>query len=126
MRYVVGVLTTKNDNDTITAIALTWFSHPPPFSIHGMTLDYMRQRLLAVVRTTNVTTEKAINAALQRTAEKLYIKKRCPNPVNDDPALNVIIQPKDSQYKFCFPVTVQKNHWLLTGAKRAITDWPEI
>ena len=126
MRYVVGVITTENGNSTSTAVALTWFHTRPPFSSHGMTMDFMRQRLLAIIKTNGSTPEQAINAALQRTAEKLFTKSLTLNPLNGDPALHTIIQPKNSNCNICFPFTVQKKHWLLTGAKRALEAWPQM
>lgn len=126
MRYVVGIITKEHSNGSSTAVAATWFHTPPPFRVHGMTLAFMKQNLLAIVKTHTSSPDKAINSALQRTAEKLFIKNLTANPVNGDPALHVIIQPKNERYRICFPYTVQKKHWLLTGAKRALDTWPRI
>jgi hypothetical protein len=125
MRYVVGVRTTEHKDGSSTAVAVTWFNTSPPFSVHGMTLEFMRQRLLAVVRTDSSSPQKAINAALQRTAEKLYVRQLTLNPVNGDPAFSIVIQPKNHKCDIRFPFKTQKKHWLLTGAKRALDAWPE-
>ena len=126
MRYVVGIKTKEHKDGSSTAVAVTWFNSAPPFSVHGMTLGFMKRNLLAVVKTRNSTPEQSINAALQRTAEKLYTKKLALNPVNGDPAFHIVIQPKNERCEICFPCTIQKKHWLLTGAKRALDAWPEM
>ncbi len=124
MRYVVGIRTIDKKDGPSIAIALTWFNSAPPFSVHGMSLKFMRRRLLATVKTQNATAELAINAALQRSAEKLYLKQLIPNPVNGDPAFSIILQPKNQHCEVCYPFKIQKKHWLLTGAKRAYDTWP--
>lgn len=126
MRYVVGIRTKEHSDGSSTAVAVAWFNSPPPFSVHGMTLEFMKQNLLGVVKTHTSSPEKAINAALQRISEKLFTKNLTLNPLNGDPAFHIIVQPKNENCDICFPHTVQKKHWLLTGAKRALDTWPRM
>lgn len=126
MRYVVGIRTKEHSDGSSTAVALAWFNSPPPFNVHGMTLKFMKRNLLAVVKTHAISPEESINAALQRTAEKLFTKNLATNPINGDPAFHIIVQPKNENCNICFPHTVQKKHWLLTGAKRALDTWPRM
>lgn len=125
MRFLVG-LAIKQD-EPVTVAATCWYQRTRPhFSTYAMTLSHMREKLLALVHTVGPDVETTVDAALFRVAEKLYLKEKIANPDNGDPPIRVYVPPGFKDFTFKYPHEVKRNHWLLTGAKRALAEWNEI
>jgi len=83
----------------------------------------MRDKLPALVLTQNTHIEAAVDAALMRVTEKLFMKEKILNPVNGDAPLQLLTPLKYPGYTFKYPHEAVRTHWLLTAAKRALTEW---
>lgn len=62
-----------------------------------------------------------INAACSRTIEHLLIKHLI--VPSNPPQVELITKPILARKTFIIPVVKAKNHWLLTAADYALSDW---
>lgn len=112
----------KEHNGKVTVAATAWFAGTPVFNTHGMTLEHMQDKLLSVVFVENSNKIKAINAAAQRTLEKLFIRKVISLPQVDDNDITLFIPPRLKKHTFVIPHQLETKHWLIRGAARALAE----
>jgi len=113
----------KEQNKKVAVAATAWFANTPVFKTHGMTLDYMRNKLLSVVFVENPNKINAINAAVQRTLEKLYIRRILELPQAEGNDILLFVPPRFKNSVFIVPHKVETKHWLIRGATRALAEW---
>lgn len=122
MRYSVGLAI--NEGPPVTVSATCWPAGVEPhFSTYAMSRSFMRDKLLALVLTQNEPLEAAVNAALMRVAEKLFLKEKIANPQNGDPPFRLILPLKYKKHRFKYPHEAVRSHWLITASKRALEEW---
>lgn len=122
MAIYVGIAVKEHDGIFIAATT-AWFSNTPVFGTTGMTLTYMREKLLSVVITENTDKLKAVSAATNRTLEKLFIRRIIPLPRADGSGVILFIPPSLKKQTFPAPTRVETKHWLVRGARRALAEW---
>jgi len=122
MAIYVGIAVKEHDEKFVTA-ATAWFSNTPVFSTTGMTLAYMKEKLLSVVVTENPDKLKSIRAATNRTLEKLYIRRIIPLPRADGSDVILFVPPSLKTEEFPASTRVETKHWLIRGARRALSEW---
>lgn len=122
MSIYIGIAVTKHDNKFVVA-ATTWFSGTPVFNTVGMTLDYMKEKLLSVVITENTDKVIALRAAANRTLERLYIRRIIPLPRAEGSDVVLFVTPSLKKYNYPVPIKVETKHWLVRGARRALAEW---
>ena len=122
MGFYIGTAI-KEYNGKYVVAATCWFAGIPLFSTRGMTLPYMKEKLLSVVIVQAKGDVKAINAAAQRTLERLFIKRivQLPKPPNKN--ITLLIPPSMKKHEFIFKHKSDAKHWLVRGAKRALAEW---
>lgn len=112
----------KEHAEKFTVAAISWFANTPVFNIHGMTLEHMQNKLLSVVFVENLNKIKAINAAAQRTLEKLFIRKIISLPQAEGNDIILFIPPRLKKHTFVIPYQLETKHWLIRGATRALAE----
>ncbi len=122
MAIYVGIAVKEHD-ETYVVAATAWFSNTPVFNTTGMTLDYMRDKLLSMVVTENPDKHKAIKAAANRTLEKLYIRRIIPLPRVNGSDVILFVPPSLKKEEFPIKSKVETKHWLVRGARRALAEW---
>jgi hypothetical protein len=103
--------------------AVTWYNAQPDFSTHGMTIPYMKQVLLSVVFTHAENLKTAVNAAAQRTVEKLFIRRILIPGKERTPQIELLVRPALKNENFVLPHCPKAQHWLLNAADRALDAW---
>lgn len=122
MAIYVGIAVKKHDEKFVTA-ATAWFANTPVFNTTGMTLGYMKEKLLSVVITENPDKLKSIHAATNRTLEKLFIRRIIPLPRASGSDVILFVPPSLKSHEFPAPTQVETKHWLIRGAQRALAEW---
>jgi hypothetical protein len=124
MRQIQTAIATLQDvpNQHIVA-AVTWYNAQPNFSTHGMTIPYMRETLLSVVFTSGGGLVKTVNAAAQRTVERLFIRRVLIPGTEGTPQLELLVRPALKRETFVLPSCPKVQHWLLNAADRALDAW---
>jgi len=122
MQYAIGIATKLLDTGEYAAAAVAYHNIKPPFSTRGMTIKYMQSHLLSLVNVTNTCEKTAVEAAVQRTFELLFLKKQIANPQNSYPPVQVYTTKKFKTKRLSFRHKTPKTHWLLTGAKRTLEE----
>ena len=121
MAIYVGVAFKEHD-EKVAVAATAWFTNTPVFNTHGMTLERMRDKLLSIVFVENPNKINAINAAVQRTLEKLFIRRVIPLPQAEGNDITLFIPPRLKKHKFVIPHQIETKHWLIRGAARALAE----
>jgi len=103
--------------------AVTWYNAQPDFSTHGMTIPYMKKVLLAVIFTQGESLRTAINAAAQRTVERLFVKRILIPGKERIPQIELLVKPVLKNETFLLPHCPKAQHWLLNAADRALDAW---
>jgi hypothetical protein len=103
--------------------AVTWYNTQPDFSTHGMTIPYMKKVLLAVVFTQGEVLRAAVNAAAQRTVEKLFVRRILIPGKERTPQIELLVKPTLKNETFILPHCPKAQHWLLNAADRALDAW---
>ena len=112
----------KEQGGKVHVAATSWFANTPVFTTHGMTLDHMRDKLLSVVFIENINKINAINAAAQRTLEKLFVRKIITLPQAEGNDIIIFIPPRLKKHVFVIPRQLETKHWLIRGAVRALAE----
>ncbi len=124
MRLHTAVAVSKETAQDVIVLAASWFKNvEPPFVTRGMTLPYMRDNLPALIVVHGSETVPAINAACNRTIERLLVRKLI--TPNNPPEIELLVRPALDKNLFILPHTKTKKHWLLNAATRGLQDWIE-
>lgn len=124
MRFQTAVAVSKETSQDILVLAVSWFKNiDPNFVTRGMTLPYMRENLPSLVVIHGSQVVPAVNAACNRTIEKLLIKKLI-TPSNP-PEIELLLKPALSKNMYVLPHVKTKRHWLLNAATKGLQDWIE-
>jgi hypothetical protein len=121
MAIYVGIAFKEHDGK-IAVAATSWFANTPVFNTHGMTLERMQDKLLSVIFVENPDKIKAINAAAQRTLEKLFVRKIISLPQAEGNDVILFIPPRLKKHTFVIPHQLETKHWLIRGAARALAE----
>jgi hypothetical protein len=119
--FQTGIAVVKEGSQILVAAATWYKSIEPTFTTRGLTLEYMKDNLAAIVIVRGDKTTTTINTACNRTIESLLIK-RMVVPSNP-PKVELLIKPALSKGTYVFPHSKTTTHWLLTAAEYALTDW---
>lgn len=122
MGFSIGIAL-KEYHGKFVVMAACWFTGTPVFNTRGMTLPYMQDKLLSIVVTKAPDEVTAINAAAQRTLEKLYIKRVIKIPPAPGTEITLLVPPYLKKNTFIVPHKPDAKHWLVRGAKRALAEW---
>jgi hypothetical protein len=122
MQFILGIATKQLATEEYIATGITYYGTKPAFSTRGMTLSFMENHLLSVVHITHEDELKAINSVIQRTFEVLYLKSLIANPINGTPSITIYTKKKYSNNRLVVRHKTLNNHWILTGAKRALEE----
>ena len=123
MRYVVGVHTVIKTDDLFAAIAVAWRSNISDIENRARVSSQELSRLVLVQAVTYHSDERdAINSALIRLSEKLYIRGLVANPVHGDPSLHVVTRPKQRNTRLAYPHTVDGETIAVRGASRLLKE----
>lgn len=121
MRYLISVCTTTQETGFTKAIAVAWHNRILTQENEArLTSEVIEKYTLVKAITEHQDAETALNAALSRVAEKLFLRGLVPNPVNGAPPFRVIAPPKHSKAKLQYPHETQKTHVTLKGALRLL------
>lgn len=124
MMYNTGIAVHTLEEDEFLVAAATWSSSlRPHFSTREITLPYAKKNLPALVIVQNYGLINTINAACQRTIERLLIRTRF--RTSQPPTVQLLVRPTFFKYRFVFPHIKKKYHWLLTAADSALFDYWE-
>lgn len=118
MPLLIGIA----NNPPFTAGAC-YHPEPPDIRIKGMPLPYLRRKLFGVVVIINEDTKAAMNTVIHRVFEKITIRG-----IEDEEllrSLTLIGKPALKKHRYILPFSPMQNHWLMTVAERAITEWKE-
>ena len=122
MLFQTGIAVSQESNLDVFVSAVTWFkSGDPPFAIRGMTFPYIKENLLSVVIVQNNELKKTIDAACNRTIEKLLIQRYL-KPGNQIP-IELLVKPVLAKKRFMLPSCKTKTHWLLNAANITLEAW---
>lgn len=122
MRFTIGIATKQRLDGSFMVCASTWFSRKPDFSLSKANIEEMRKTLISFVYVEGKREPIAVNTAITRTVEQLFLRGLIANPLNDYPPI-IIHAPAStrvvsSQYKF----TPAKGCWLINCSKRALEE----
>lgn len=122
MRFTIGIATKQKLDGTFMVCASTWFAKKPKFSLSKANIEEMRKELISLVYVECNREPIAVNTAITRTVEQLFLRGLIANPLNDYPPI-IIHAPAStrvvsSQYKF----TPAKGCWLINCSKRALEE----
>ena len=122
MRFTIGVYTKQKLDGTFMVCAATWFAQKPDFSLSKADVAQMRKELISLVCVEGKREATAINTAITRTLEQMFLRGLVANPLNDYPPI-IIHAPAtarviSSQYR-CTPV---RCCWLMNCSKRALEE----
>jgi len=124
MRFQTAVAVSKETPRDVLVLATSWFKNiEPPFVTRAMTLPYMKENLASLVFIHGSDLVPAVNAACNRTVERLLIK-RLITPSNP-PEIELLVKPLISKNMYILPHTKTKRHWLLNAAVKGLQDWIE-
>jgi hypothetical protein len=87
MRFTIGIYTKAKLDGTFMVCASTWFSKKPDYSLANASVAEMRKSLIALVCTEGKKESTAINSAVARTIEQLFVRGLIANPLNDYPPI---------------------------------------
>jgi hypothetical protein len=100
-----------------------YYPEPPELKIKGMPLPYLRRKLLGVAIVLNEDPQTAINTVIHRVFEKLTLR----GIENEEllRSLTLVGKPALKKNRYILPFVPAQNHWLITVAERAISEWKE-
>lgn len=123
MRFIIGIHVKEKLDGSIMVCAAAWHARKPTFSLANATVSEMKQKLLSLVCTESKKESVAINAAISRCVEQLFIMGYIANPLNDYPPIIVhapaAARVTQTQYRF----TPVRGCWLMNCAKRALEEF---
>lgn len=122
MSFYIGTAVLQRDDEYVVT-ATCWFSGTPVFNTRGMTLPFMQQKLLSVITVRNKNAVAGINAAANRTVERLFIRKLVKLPSNTPEDVVLLVPPYLKKNSFVVKHIPDAQHWLVRGAKRATAEW---
>jgi hypothetical protein len=124
MRFQTAVAVSKETQQDVLVMAASWFKNiDPTFVTRAMTLPYMGENLPSIVVVHGSELVPAVNAACNRTVEKLLIKKLI--TPNNPPEIELLLKPVLSKNLYILPHVKTKRHWLLNAAIRGLQAWIE-
>lgn len=124
MRFQTAIAVSQETSQDVLVMAASWFKNiDPTFVTRAMTLPYMRENLPAIVFIHGSEVIPAVNAACNRTLEKLLIKKLI--TPNNPPEIELLLKPALSKNMYVLPHKKTKRHWLLNAAVRGLHAWIE-
>lgn len=122
MTLMTGIAVNKESSQDIFVSAVTWFRYrDPDFPTRGLTLPYMKKNLPSVVIVRGEDLISTVNTACNRTIEKLLIAKHI--YPQSPPLVRLIVRAALRKKRFVLPHDVEKSHWLLTAADKAMQEW---
>ena len=121
MNFNIAIAPYSNTPTEFIIAALAYYQHPPYFSTYRMSLPYMREKMCAVVFIQHHTLVSGINTAVNRTIEKLLIRKLL-TPENP-PQVCLLVKPSLRGLSFVIPHTIVSKHWLLSATQKALNLW---
>lgn len=123
MRFTIGISTKQKLDGSYIVCAATWFAQKPSFKLTDADIDEMKKALLSLVFTENRKESTAINSAIARSVERLFLRELIANPENGYPPI-IIHAPSQARvvstkHKF----TPARGCWLMNCAKNAIEEY---
>jgi hypothetical protein len=119
MRFVIGICQAKLPNKgPYIAVATAWaISSLPPFNIQKTSVQELRTSAAASAVTSNWDEVVTLEACLQRTLEKMYLKNLIANPLNDHPPAIVILrEPVYLSVKY----ETDADHWVIQCTRKVL------
>jgi len=102
-------------------IGLHMFQTPEnTYAVSGLAVLESSCVVLCKCITLNVLPPKALNAALARLAEKLYLARHIPSP--DLTNLAIYAKPHCRPYVTHAPLQIVRSHWTITEARKCLTS----
>jgi hypothetical protein len=121
MDFNIGIAPyTVDDNEFIVA-ALTYYARDPDFSLYRLDLPAARKHFCSVVFIQQADLVKGVNAAINRSVEKLLIKGLI--VPEKQPHTEILVRPALRGLEFVLPHKVVQKHWLLNATQKALTLW---
>lgn len=121
MNFHIGIAPHIIDSDDFIVAALAYYQKVPGFSLYGMSLPYMRENFGSVVFIRQTSLVKGVNTAVNRSIEKLLIKRLL--IPEKPPQVELLVKPSLRGLEFIVPHKVVKKHWLLTATQKALELW---
>jgi hypothetical protein len=114
MHFIIGI-TIKKLSQKFLVCAISQYSNFLQSSSKNL-----QKQILTTVFTKNKEDHIAINAAIHRTIEKLFLRKLITNPLNNYPPVTVIIPKKYSKKSYVLKTKIKDDYAILDKAKRTL------
>lgn len=122
MQFITAIAASKESPEDVIVVAATWFRNvEPEFYTKNMSLQSMHRDLSALVVIHGEELVPAINAACNRTIEKLLLKKSI--IPNNPPEIALLVPAKLENNIYVLPHSNPGKHWLLNAAKNGLNAW---
>jgi hypothetical protein len=123
MRFTIGISTKQKLDGSFIVCAATWFAQKPSFKLTGADINEMKKALLSLVFTESRKESVAINAAIARSVEQLFIRELIANPENGYPPIIIHAPAQARVVSTTYKFTPAKGCWLMNCAKNAIEEY---
>lgn len=121
MEFHIGIAPYAVDSDAFIIAALTYYKRDPDFSLYRLDLPTIRKHFCAVVFIQQKDLVTGVNAAVNRSVEKLLIKRLV--VPEKQPHTELLVRPALRGLEFVLPHQVMQKHWLLSATQKALTMW---
>lgn len=121
MRFVIGICHAKLPNKgPYIAVSTAWaISTLPPFNIQKTSIQELRTTAAACAVTSNWDEVVTLEACLQRTLEKMYLKNLIASPLNDyPPAIMILQKPVHLSMKY----EIDSDHWAIECTQKVLNS----
>jgi hypothetical protein len=121
MNFHIGIAPYTIDDDDFIVAALTYYQKNPDFSLYRLTLPVIRDCFCSVVFIRQHSLVSGVNTAVNRSLEKLLIKKLI--TPEKQPSMELLVKPALRGLEFVIPHQVLQKHWLLNSTQKALELW---
>ena len=124
MRFYTAIATSKESPTDFIVFAATYLKdYDPNFSIRNLDLRFLYDTLTTVIIIHGKELVPSVNAACNRTLERLLLQKQI-IPGNP-PDVELLVDKPLAKHMFVLPHRVKPRYWLTTVAKNGLKSWLE-
>jgi hypothetical protein len=124
MRFYTAIAYSRETPKDVIVFAATYYKNrDAAFTIRNLNLEFLQTNLPAMVIIHGEKLVPSINAACNRTIEKLLLKKLI--TPNNPPEIELIVSQALARHTYVLPSVVVPRYWLSTVAKNGLKSWLE-